>query len=53
MNILIVDDQPSVISALKSGVRWNTLNVTQIFTALNAFDAKRIITLHRIDILLY
>ena len=25
MTILIVDDQPNVVSALKTGIRWETL----------------------------
>lgn len=52
MNVLLVDDQPSVISALKSGVNWSSLGITQIFTAQSAIDAKRIIKQHTIDILL-
>lgn len=52
MNILIVDDQPNVISALKSGIHWSKLGVTQIFTSLNASKAKEIIKMQAIDILL-
>lgn len=52
MNILLVDDQASVLSSLKSGVDWHALNITNIFTALNALEAKEIIQSHSIDILL-
>lgn len=52
MNLLLVDDQPYVISALRSGIDWEALGVTQVFTALNAMDAKAIITKQTIDILL-
>ena len=52
MTILIVDDQPNVVSALKAGIRWETLGITQIFTALNALQAKEVIQSHPIDILI-
>ena len=37
---MIVDDQPNVVSALKAGICWETLGITQVFTALNAPQAK-------------
>lgn len=52
MTILIVDDQPNVVSALKSGIRWETLGITQVFTALNAPQAKDVIQSNPIDILI-
>lgn len=52
MNILLVDDQPNVISALKAGVNWSGLGITQVFTAQSALDAKGIIKQHSIDILI-
>lgn len=53
MNILIVDDQPSVISALKSGIHWSSLGIDKVFTAGSAQDAKVIIAgAESIDILL-
>lgn len=52
MNILLVDDQPNVISALKAGVNWSGLGITQVFTAQSALDAKGIIKQHNIDILI-
>ena len=51
MTIMIVDDQPNVVSALKAGICWETLGITQVFTALNAPQAKEIIQNHPIDIL--
>lgn len=52
MTILIVDDQPNVVSALKAGIRWETLGITQVFTALNVPQAKETIKSHPIDILI-
>lgn len=52
MTILIVDDQPNVVSALKAGICWENLGITQIFTALSAFHAREIIQAHPIDILM-
>lgn len=52
MNVLIVDDQVNVVSSLKTGVNWQELQIKNIYTALNAFEAKEIILTHPIDILL-
>lgn len=52
MNILIVDDQPSVISSLKSGINWSDFNIGNIYTALDAQEARECILSHDIDILL-
>ena len=43
MNILLVDDQPSVLSSLKSGLNWSALLVHNVYTALNASEAREII----------
>lgn len=52
MNILLVDDQASVLSSLKSGIDWASLLIHNVYTALNALEAKEIIISHPIDILL-
>ena len=52
MNVLIVDDQASVVSSLKSGIHWNAVEIYNIYTALNAHDAKEIIKTHEIDLML-
>lgn len=52
MNILLVDDQPSVLSSLKSGINWNSISIHNVYTALNASEAKEIILSYTIDILL-
>lgn len=52
MNVLIVDDQVNVVSSLKSGICWDMLGIKNIYTALNALEAREIITRYPIDILL-
>lgn len=52
MNILIVDDQANVISSLKSGIDWQSLRIGNVYTALDALEARECILSHDIDILL-
>ena len=52
MNVLIVDDQANVGSSLKSGISWDILGIKNVYTALNALEAREIITRYPIDILL-
>lgn len=52
MNVLIVDDQANVVSSLKSGISWDILGIKNVYTALNALEAREIITRYPIDILL-
>lgn len=52
MVILLVDDQASVLSSLKSGIDWASLSIHTVYTAQNALEAKEIILSHPIDILL-
>lgn len=52
MNILVVDDQIHVIEGIYHGVDWKKLGIDQVYTALNAPDAKDIIRKQDIDLLL-
>ncbi len=52
MNVLLVDDDRFVIAALKKGIDWEALGITNIFTANNINLAKEIIQNERIDLLL-
>ena len=52
MNVLVVDDQTSVVSGIVSGVDWRTLGVAQVWKAYNAYEAKEILLRERVDILL-
>jgi len=50
MTILLIDDQPSILSALLAGIEWHKLGFTSILTASSAAKARRILTEHSVDI---
>ncbi len=52
MNLLIVDDQHTVVEGILIGVNWEKVNIDQKFTAYNIVEAKDIIKTHQIDLLL-
>ncbi len=52
MNLLIVDDQTSVVNGIAQGISWNLIGITEVFTAFNAFEAKAVLKEQRIDIML-
>ena len=52
MNVLLVDDQPQILSSLLNRINWSDLDVTQIQTATSALAAKNIISKGGIDILI-
>lgn len=52
MNILMVDDQESVIEGLKKGIHWDELNFENVYSAFCASEAKEILKAGKIDILL-
>ena len=52
MNLLIVDDQTSVVNGIAQGIPWKMIGITEVFTAFNAFEAKEILSKHTIDIML-
>lgn len=52
MNVLIVDDQLTVLNGIKSGIDFNNLGINNVFTATNVSDAKEIIKTNDINILL-
>lgn len=52
MNILIVDDDRFVITALRKKIAWDQLGITGIFTAGNIYQAQEIFKSGKIDILL-
>ncbi len=52
MNILMVDDQESVVAGLKKGIHWDELKFEHVFTAYCAAEAKEILHSQQIDILL-
>lgn len=52
MNILLVDDQPDVISGVLVGVRWDLLDIDEKYTATDIFSAQKIIQEHSVDLML-
>lgn len=50
MTILLIDDQPSILSALLAGIQWHKLGITSILTANSAAKARRILADHSVDI---
>lgn len=52
MNLLIIDDQISVLKGITSGVKFDKVGIDQVFTATNVSDAKKIIQQNDIAILL-
>lgn len=51
MNVLLVDDQKAIVDSLKRGIRWERLDVSQVFTACSAKEAKLILRNFVIDVL--
>lgn len=52
MNILIIDDQISVLKGITSGVNFDKVGISKIFTATNVSEAKKIIQTNDISIIL-
>lgn len=51
MNILFVDDQPSVLASLLTSNSWRNYGFTSVFSAPSVAKAKEILQGHSIDIL--
>ena len=52
MNVLIVDDDRFVVASLSSGLNWEALGFTHIYTAYNIADAKTILAQKDVHLLL-
>lgn len=51
-NLLIVDDEDIAIKGIQHGIDWTGTEIAEIYTAYDAEEAKELMGLHRIDILL-
>lgn len=51
MNLLLVDDQTSVLDGMLHGIDFESLGYSKVFTALNAADAIKICEEHAIKVL--
>ena len=52
MKVLLVDDDRFVIEALKRGIDWNALGISDVFTAFDIINARMILKSEHIDLLL-
>lgn len=52
MNLLLVDDQPSIIASLVSCIPWHDLGISSVYTAGSAREAKKLIEEKTVDILI-
>lgn len=52
MNILIVDDDRFVVTALEKKINWNALGISQVFSAHSLLQAQRILRQETIDLLI-
>ncbi|MBC5689576.1 helix-turn-helix domain-containing protein [Mediterraneibacter sp. NSJ-55] len=52
MNLLIVDDQITVLDGLLHGIHFNSLKISHVYTATNVSDAKKILKSQKIQILM-
>lgn len=52
MNILLVDDETTMLQILKQVIHWNQLGIQMVFTAKNAEEARKIMQERDIDMTL-
>lgn len=52
INVLAVDDSVYSIEGIKCAIDWSALGVSELFTAFNAEQAKKVMQQERIDILI-
>lgn len=52
MKLLMVDDQAYVLQGLRQGIDWAMQGFDEVFTALNALEARQILNAHSIDVML-
>jgi two-component system, response regulator YesN len=50
--MLIVDDEIHAVNGLKSGIEWEKLEITEVFTAYNNRQAKEVFANHQIDLMI-
>ncbi|HHV12719.1 MAG TPA: response regulator [Clostridiales bacterium] len=51
MNVLLVDDQQSIVDSLKKGIRWERIPADNVYTACSAKEAKLLIMNFEVDVL--
>ena len=52
VKVLLVDDEIHAVEGVKRAVDWERIGVSEVHTAYNVHDAKRVFARHSIDLLL-
>ncbi len=52
MNVLLVDDEVKTIEILKKALDWEKFGFSNVFSAYNGEEARRILAKHRVDIMI-
>lgn len=52
LTILLVDDDQILIEKTKNSLNWDNLGIGMVFTANNIHEAKGILKVYKVDILL-
>lgn len=52
MNVLVIDDQISVVRGLLKGINWEKLRITHVWTACSQAEAKEVILREHVDVML-
>ena len=52
MNLLIVDDQKTIVKGLQDGIDWKAAGIDEVYTACSAREAKLVLMNFDIEILL-
>lgn len=51
-SVLMVDDEEIALAAMKKGVCWEKLGISEVYTATNIIDARHVLDEHEIDVLI-
>ena len=49
-SVLMVDDEEIALAAMKKGVCWEKLGISEVYTATNIIDARHVFDEHEIEI---
>ncbi len=52
MNVLIVDDDFSIVDVIREKINWKSLEVNEVYTAYQIDGAKKILSEHPIDVVI-
>ena len=52
MNLLIVDDQQTIVDSLEQGINWSELQIDKVYTATSAQKARMLLISIQIDIMI-